>query len=97
LHSSVFEFTIVSSFSLITEILPAARGTMMSAFLAVSSLGRMLGALMGGMLWVWGGMPAIGTVTAGFTMVALIAFIWGHATGADGCETVREGYNFQIG
>jgi DHA1 family inner membrane transport protein len=72
-----FEFTIVTSFSLITEILPTARGTMMSAFLATSSLGRMLGAFSGGVLWLWGGMPAIGTIAAGLTIVGLIGFMWG--------------------
>jgi predicted MFS family arabinose efflux permease len=72
-----FEFTVVTSFPLMTEVLPAARGTMMAGFLAVGSLGRMVGAMTGGLLWLWGGIPAVGIAAAGFTAAGLVAFLWG--------------------
>jgi len=40
-----FEFTIVSSLPLMTEVLPAARATFMAAFIASTALGRSLGSL----------------------------------------------------
>jgi predicted MFS family arabinose efflux permease len=40
-----FEFTIVSSLPLITEVMPASRATMMAAFLAAASAGRAIGDL----------------------------------------------------
>jgi len=63
-----FEFTIVTSFAHFTEILPGARGTMMSFNLAAGSLGRVTGALLGGGIWLAGGMPAI-SVSAGLVSV----------------------------
>lgn len=41
-----FEYTIVSSIPLMTELLPAARATMMAAFISATSLGRALGDLL---------------------------------------------------
>jgi predicted MFS family arabinose efflux permease len=72
-----FEFSIVCSISLCTEILPGARATMMSAYLAASGIGRMTGALLGGPVWLFGGLPAIGIVSAVITLLALVAFLWG--------------------
>ncbi len=71
-----FEFTVVTGFSLITEVLPTARGTMMSSFLAAASLGRMLGALLGGPLWLLGGMVLVGPLAALITAVALLVLLW---------------------
>ena len=45
-----FEFTMVTSFSLSTELMPKARATMMSGFYATSGIGRMIGVLLGGAL-----------------------------------------------
>jgi predicted MFS family arabinose efflux permease len=55
-----FEFTLVSSLSLCTEILPAQRATMVAGFFAAAGLGRVAGAFLGGYLWEWGGMAAAG-------------------------------------
>jgi predicted MFS family arabinose efflux permease len=41
-----FEFAIVSAFSLVSEVLPEARATMMGANVAMLSMGRMVGALL---------------------------------------------------
>lgn len=72
-----FEFTIVTTFSLLTEVLPAARATMMSSFLAAASLGRVVGALIGGLVWLWGGLLAVGLISAVISALALIFLMWG--------------------
>ncbi len=71
-----FEFTIVTTVSLLTEVLPGARATMMSALLATSGLGRVVGALLGSSLWLWGGMLAAGMAAAVFSVVAVVMFLW---------------------
>jgi predicted MFS family arabinose efflux permease len=72
-----FEFTIVTSLSLFTEVVPEARATMMSSYEAASGLGRVLGALLGGAIWLAGGLPIIGFVSAGASLVALLILVWG--------------------
>ncbi len=72
-----FEFTVVTSFSLATEVLPTARATMGSAYVAANGLGHMIGALIGGQLWLWGGLPAIGLLSTGLTVVGLLCLVWG--------------------
>ncbi len=72
-----FEFTIVTAYSLFTEILPGARATMMSSSLAASGVGRMVGALMGGAVWLAGGLAATGLVSAAITGLALAWMLWG--------------------
>jgi DHA1 family inner membrane transport protein len=72
-----FEFTIVTAFSLFTEILPAARATMMSSSVAAISIGRMMGALVGGPVWLAGGMLATGIVSAAVSGLALVLLVWG--------------------
>jgi len=72
-----FEFTIVTSFPLFTELIPQARGAMMSALLAAAGLGRMTGALLGGPVWLAGGITAIGLTSAGITSLALLSLGWG--------------------
>lgn len=85
----VFEFTIVTSISFATEILPQARATMMSSLGAASGIGRVLGASIGGLIWAtgqasgWGGMLTIGLSAALINGIALISLLWGlskHST-----------------
>jgi predicted MFS family arabinose efflux permease len=71
------EFTIVTTFSLATEVLPDRRATMMAGLLAAAGLGRMAGALAGGWLWVAGGLPAVTAVAAGLNAAALIVIARG--------------------
>lgn len=66
-----FEFTMVTSFSLCTEILPAARATMMASFLATAGLGRVLGALLGGFVWQTGGIWATCWLSGGLTILGM--------------------------
>ena len=72
-----FEFTIVTAISLFTEILPAARATMMSSSVAAISIGRVMGALVGGPVWLAGGMLATGLVSAAVSGLALVLLVWG--------------------
>ncbi|GAB6191325.1 MFS transporter [Desulfocastanea catecholica] len=72
-----FEFTIVTSFSLSTELMPEARATMMSGFYATAGVGRMIGVLIGGVLWSYGGITAVAWSSAGFTLLGLGSFVWG--------------------
>ena len=72
-----FEFVIVTSLSLFTEVLPDARATMMSALVAAFSVGRVVGALLGGLVWAGGGLPATGLVSALATALGLTCLWWG--------------------
>jgi predicted MFS family arabinose efflux permease len=72
-----FEFTIVTGLSLFTEILPAARATMMSSNVAAAALGRVLGALIGGPVWLAGGLAATGLVSAAISALAVMCLAWG--------------------
>ena len=72
-----FEFTIVTSFSLFTEVLPRARGTMMSSLLASAGIGRVVGARLGGPLWLAGGIMAVGLTSAAVSGLALACLWWG--------------------
>jgi predicted MFS family arabinose efflux permease len=67
-----FEAAVVSSIPLVTELLPAARGTMMGAFLMAFSIGRTLGALVGDVAWRAGGFALNGLVAAGLNVLAIL-------------------------
>jgi predicted MFS family arabinose efflux permease len=60
-----FEFTIVSSIPLMTEVMPAARATMMSGFFTFASIGRALAS------WVT---PMLFSLGFGFNAGAAILF-----------------------
>ena len=72
-----FEFTIVSSMSLFTEFLPEARATMMAGFFAASSIGRVCGALIGGLVWEAGGIMATAMASAFISGLGLISLFLG--------------------
>jgi DHA1 family inner membrane transport protein len=72
-----FEFTIVSALSLCTELLPGLRATMMSGFLAAAGLGRVAGALIGGPVWMAGGISMTGMVSGAMSGLGLASLIWG--------------------
>ena len=72
-----FEFTIVTSFSLSTELLPASRATMMAGFYATAGVGRMIGVLIGGWLWNIGGITAVAISSAGLSGLGLLSLVWG--------------------
>jgi predicted MFS family arabinose efflux permease len=67
-----FEFTIVSSLPLMTELLPSARATLMAFNVSALSLGRAIGAFLAPRLYSLGFLVvALGAV--GFNLLALIA------------------------
>ncbi len=72
-----FEFTIVTSFPLCTEVIPHARATMMAGYYATAGIGRMAGVLIAGFLWSWGGIAGVAVASAGFTFLGLLAVVWG--------------------
>jgi len=72
-----FEFMIVASVSMATELLPETRATMMATYLGAAGLGRVVGALIGGPVWLIGGIFATGVVSALISALALGALFWG--------------------
>ena len=77
IHFLIFEFTIISSVALSTELQPEMRATVMAGFFAAAGLGRIIGALIGGPIWLVGGIVATGLVSAGTTALALLSLLWG--------------------
>ena len=69
-----FEFTIVSSLPLLTEVMPSARATLMAIFIAGMSLGRALGALLASRLYL-AGFWANGAAAAIFNLLALLMLL----------------------
>jgi len=67
-----FEFTIVSNLPLMTEVLPAARATLMAASYASMSIGRAMGAALASPLYSQG-ILASGIATVAFNLLALLA------------------------
>jgi predicted MFS family arabinose efflux permease len=73
----VFEFTMVAFLSLCTELVPERRATMMSMMLAAAGIGRVVGALIGGPIWMAGGITATASASALISAMALAALLWG--------------------
>lgn len=67
------EFNLVAAISLSTEIQPNARATMMSWFQAASGIGHVVGVVMGGLLWIAGGITGVGLVCATLCLVSFLA------------------------
>lgn len=72
-----FEFTIVSALSLCTELLPGFRATMMSGFHAATGIGRIIGVLIGGSVWLAGGIFVTAFVSAAISCLGLASLAWG--------------------
>ncbi len=72
-----FEFTIVTTIALMTELAPAARATLMAGNVAFLSLGRAAGALLGPALFALG-LPASSIAAAliyGLSLAVLLGFV----------------------
>ena len=67
-----FEFSIVSSFPLISELAPGARGTLMALNVAALSAGRMAGSLTATPLWLRGGLGLNAVVSCGAALAAFV-------------------------
>ena len=72
-----FEFTYVVGVSVFTEVLPAARSTMMGGVQAVAGVGRVFGALLGGLLWTVGGVAMVGSVAAAVSAAGVVVLFLG--------------------
>jgi len=72
-----FEFTIVTSMSLSTELVPELRASTMSAFFAVAGIGRVAGAFLGGIIWSNYGLLPICLISGFCTFAALISILIG--------------------
>lgn len=70
-----FEFTLVSTIPMMTEIMPKARATLMAINVSALSLGRALGAFVAPTLFAWG-MGTIAGAAIVFNLLALIALRW---------------------
>jgi predicted MFS family arabinose efflux permease len=70
-----FEISIVTSIPLATEVLPQARGTMLSANVAAISIGRAVGTLLGGWMFRTAGYSLNGTVAMILNLIAVV-LIW---------------------
>ena len=76
-----FEFVVVTSVSMATELLPQARATMMATYMATAGLGRVAGALIGGPIWMLGGISATGIAAALISTLAWASLWWGLREG----------------
>ena len=72
-----FEFTIVTSMSLSTELVPELRASTMAAFFATAGLGRVAGAFSGGIIWAAYGISGICLVSGVFTFAGLVCVLAG--------------------
>lgn len=70
-----FEISIVVLIPLATEVLPDARGTMLSAYVAALAGGRAVGTLLGGVMFRSGGLMLNGTVALCLNLIAVV-LIW---------------------
>ena len=66
------EFNLVAAMSLCTELQPHARATTLAWFQAASGVGHVVGVLVGGLLWLAGGITGVGLVCA---MLCLVSFL----------------------
>lgn len=76
-----FEFAVVSSIPLMTEVVPTARATTMAAYVAALAIGRTLGAPLGTALFEHG-MMSNALASAGITLVGLATLLFVRV----GCE-----------
>lgn len=72
-----FEITLVGGMPLMTELVPRARGVVMTMVLAAMSMGRLVGATLGPLIWLRGGFVWSG-LASGLMMgtAVLILFLW---------------------
>ncbi|MGQ9585411.1 MAG: MFS transporter [Anaerolineae bacterium] len=72
-----FEFGIVSLLPVATELAPGARGSLFSLVVTTFSLGRILGAVVGGWLWTWQDIALHARVGAACALLGALLLAWG--------------------
>ncbi|MCF6246855.1 MAG: MFS transporter [Desulfobacula sp.] len=70
-----FEFTIVTSMSLSTELVPELRATTMSLYFAAAGIGRVIGALSGGILWGQFGITGVCILSGTATFIGFFVLV----------------------
>jgi len=78
-----FEFGIVSLLALATQVAPEARASLLALNITALSLGRILGALIGGWLWRWQDIALHAWVGAACALLAAILLAWGMVEPGD--------------
>ncbi len=73
----VYEFAIVGSISLATELLPEHRATMMAGFFAAAGIGRIIGAFSGGFIWAFAGIEGTALFSCLLGTLGIAALAWG--------------------
>lgn len=73
----VFEFTIVTSMGLSTELVPELRASTMAAYYAVGGMGRVAGAFSGGIIWTRFGLLPICILSGCCAVAALVSILLG--------------------
>jgi len=76
----IYEFSVVCTLSLATEVMPRSRGAMLSGFLAACAIGRVVGAMAGPFLWRLkgiGGVSVAAFIVAGLGMLLIIGMMRG--------------------
>ncbi len=73
----IFEFTLVTSMGLGTELLPEQRASTMAAFYAIAGIGRVAGAFTGGLVWSAAGILGISLVSGFGCALALFSILIG--------------------
>jgi predicted MFS family arabinose efflux permease len=53
------------------------RAMMMSGYVAAAGIGRVAGALLGGPVWIIGGMEATAFVSVMISAMGLVSLVWG--------------------
>ncbi|MBI1802102.1 MAG: MFS transporter, partial [Chloroflexi bacterium] len=77
LYYVCFEFSIVSVFPLMSELVPEARATILSLAMLAESVGRTLGALLGAWLFALAGFGANGVAAGAMVGAATVVLGWG--------------------
>ncbi|MGB3715456.1 MAG: MFS transporter [Candidatus Promineifilaceae bacterium] len=87
-----FEMTVVGGVPLMTELVPTARGVVMSVILATGGLGRAIGALIGFAIWSGGGFQAVGIVSGTVMSISIvILYFWVREAAPDDVEIGASG------
>lgn len=87
-----FEMTVVGGVPLMTELVPAARGVVMSVVLAAGGLGRAIGALIGISIWKNSGFQVVGLISGAVMIIAvIILYLWVREAARDDVQVQEVG------
>ena len=70
-----FEITVVGALPLLTELVPEARGAVMSMGFGAMAAGRTIGSLIGPAIWVRFGLPGNSVLSAAMMLLAVVVLV----------------------